>query len=982
MRAAPPPRRLAAPPGTDLVPARSAGLAARAGAVTSIDQGPVAAYLTGGGASISGVANRRFDEAYGDWQTDAKTAARTVGVARFTANMFALTAQRVRLTVEETFDGVEWDETEDDRAVGIMSEYRNATLNQGPSELMRLHAWHYQVGGEGMIANRDSQALRGAEWLLLSTRAVELDKPQKGAATVRLAPNGSVQNTQAFVVQRGQIFRYWMPDEEYALLPISPMTAAMDDLRRWQDLTRYARRVALNYLAMNGLLWIPKVALETEEAETDAAIEQAIDVAPEAKRHPVVELYQSVGSTSIANDERMESVIAPLFWWGAAGDQPVWTQIGNGLDEEGIAHRAEALADWARGVDAPAALVAGGGTDLASSHWGAWLTEERFHGSVAPLLDRMTHSDLTVAYLAPMLRFRGLQEGDVQRFRVGYDATDVIIHPDKSDLALRAYLAGLLRDTVALREMGWNPDTDLADEASLQRLAFVLTRGMSSLPVTVGETPPAGPTEITGPVPDGNTGPGDTIEGPPPSGPAAPGQQAAIGDLVDQVLGPYAPPGWTTPLQDPRVVTHAVAQTTPYLGSTLPAGTTITLTAERTDSHGSPPSGAEAAADAPGSLVPLDQVTTPVGAAPRMARVHPRTEAQKTVGAQMRAYRKLVRRLAAIRRDTGRKILAGAEVAFAEALRLAGIRAVSKARGKSRTTATAIDTAWRNREGIGSHLAALGLTEAQLLNRAFDSYEDQVRAWLQARTVAERQAIEDAGFDPELVQTDDSMVDEAAIFLGAALLALARQRILDGSDPVTLAGPGEVSGQIPAQYAAQALRVADGTLGVQHPMSPDHLPSLFTSGRASTENMLNDDIRDRLRGVLESELVTAEGAARERLESALGEVSAQPTEYVWTWGFYGDPTTPFDPHLDLNGYTTTDPEGDPNLYNGESFPEQEMYQPGDHLGCSCEWVVLVGENVESSTTNALGPDSAFIPGGSMDTSQLAQDLRAEADSLG
>ena len=43
----------------------------------------------------------------------------------------------------------------------------------------------------------------------------------------------------------------------------------------------------------------------------------------------------------------------------------------------------------------------------------------------------------------PLLRYRGVAEQDLIRWRVGYDPTDVIVHPDKSDLALRAYLAGL-----------------------------------------------------------------------------------------------------------------------------------------------------------------------------------------------------------------------------------------------------------------------------------------------------------------------------------------------------------------------------------------------------------------------------------------------------------------------------------------------------------------------------------------------------------
>lgn len=952
MRAAPAPRRIT--PDVEVLPA------AVQAAVQSAQSPAQVAYTTGqgGGATPSGTAERHFTDAFSDWQTDAKAAARTVGVARFTANMFALTAARVRLTVEYDSGFGEWSETEDEQYAGIMADYRNETLNQSSSELQRLHAWHYQVAGEGFVCNRDAPGGGGAEWMILSHRAIDWERPQKGQATVRLTPGGSMQNSLAFAIPRNMLVRFWLPDEEYSLLPVSPMTAAMDDLRRWLDLTRYARRVALNYLTVNGLLWTPKKAHESETEATDAILAEAEGIAPAVKDDPLVRLYKQIAATSIANDDRMESVTPTMVWWGDAGDEPVWVEIGRGLDEQGIAHRAEALGDYARDVDAPAALVQGGGTDMASSHWGAWLTEERFHGSIAPLLDRMFHQDLTACYLHPLLRLRGVAEQDLIRWRVGYDPTDVIVHPDKSDLAIRAYLCGLLKDTVALKECGWNPDTDLADDASLQRLMIILAH--AGQVGTSGQPAPENPGKALQAPADGQ----NTTEQPPQ-------QQAAstLAAMVDEALNV----GWPD-VAAPGGNGHAMHAT---VGSTL--------TAERDTGPGTPPPGAGTTAAPPMATTTPAQAFERPGVAPRLARVHPRNDAQRLVGAEMRKYRKVLNRLAKLRADTTRRLLAGAEVAFVEALRLAGIRAVQKARNKNRTMAAAVEQAWVAGEGLRSHLAALGVTEEQVLAGAFDSYEAQAEAWLRARTEQQRQILADAGYDPDEFYPDAPDHDAAAAaFLGLALMALARQRIMAGTDPVTNATPGEVSGVLPAQLGVTAVRISDGVAGFTPGETRDVIPALHvTSTRASTEQMLTDDIRDRLRDVLNTELVTAEGAARDRLEEAIAEFADAPTEYVWTWGFYGDPSVPFEPHQALDGFTTTDPEGDPDLYNSEGFPDGDLFQPGDHEGCTCEWVSQVSSNAEGIVTDALGGATGdVIPGARADESALAQELRSTIGSTG
>lgn len=883
---------------------------ARTAALQPSTEAPSSQVLTKGAAGGRGTSSRKFDAAYADWQTDAKAAARTIGVARFNANMYAITAARVDLIVEELADdNRSWVPSENPMVDGLMAEYDNQLLGQTSDELARFHMWHYVVGGEGLLVSRDGQA-GVAEHFVFSTRAAEWDRPIKGQVTLRLTPGGSIRTGEAFAVPRAQAVRFWMPDEEYAALPVSPMTAAMDDLRRWQDLTRYAHRVARNYLAMNGLLWTPNVAHEDENDPADVAVDDTLSdaVAEIAKTDPLVDLYQKIAQTSIAQDDRLESVVPPMVWWGEAGDEPKWVQVGRGLDEYGIAHRQEALMDYGRGVDTPGSIIASGG-GATENHWNEWLNEARFLGSVAPMMDRITHQDLTVTFVRPTVRLRG---GNPARFRCGYDASNVISHPDKTDAALRAWLAGIIGVEPAARYMGFQPD-DLADEEDLMRLARV--RGFSRSNSWSGIS-----TDGTG-MP---SGPSTVEPGPPDSPDDLPMPNLAALDAFTEV-------GWLDVVEWPAPLALPAA----------PAGTGADAL----------PEGAEASPEvtSPDGVAGLAR-TAGIGTALR--RVRPRTEQGRATLRQVRAYRQVTDRLSELRRDVGRQLLAGAEVAFAEALRLAGIRAVQKARSKSAPTARAMQLAWEQNEPIGSMLAALSMTEEQLLAGAFASYQAQAEEWLGEWEARQRTVLLDAGLSaPE--EQDNST---AALFLALALGALARQRIMRGTDPSTAESPGEVSGNVPGRFAQDAVRIAEGSSVMQAGETLDAVPQVWLREGARPQAWVIEEMARRIAGLLEDESrVTEDEEARARLRTAAERVARTPTEFVWVHGFYGYPRRPFPPHVALNGYTTVAPDSDPDLYHGgeHTWLSSNGYEPGDHVGCTCEWMVRLSEQVDVAVAEGV-----------------------------
>lgn len=362
------------------------------------------------------------------------------------------------------------------------------------------------------------------------------------------------------------------------------------------------------------------------------------------------------------------------------------------------------------------------------------------------------------------------------------------------------------------------------------------------------------------------------------------------------------------------------------------------------------------------------------GRARRVRRAGSRRVPGRAVTAEVTRARKTLERLARIRRDGVRQLLAGAEIAFAEAMRHAGVRATTKARNRSgQSMARTVATAYETHQSLAPFFAALGVTESDLLAGSFASYEEQARRWLEARQAERADAAGDYVRDDDGA---DERITAAAAFLAAALLALARRRILSGQDPIDLSSPGEVAGAIPTQLAVQALRIADGLAVATPAATADLIPAVsILTNVASLEQLVFDGLRERL--TLNAELAATPDAL-EQILTGLGGESGAGHEYRWVHGFYGDPKTTFEPHVRLDGEEFIDTESDPRLVNDGDWPETTFFYPGDHLGCTCELVLQVPYGVDAPVADfdagvpaqaALGSRPPF--GGGPDGARLA-----------
>lgn len=466
------------PPASRVRPGRQA-------AAQLVSEGSSSALLRKRGGMDAG-ADPTFLLGYNDWQAWARRFARQVTAASFNAQVIADLCARCDVLVEHRTAG-EWAPAEQPQfGPALIEAYANPL--QGPDELLRLHAWHYQVAGEMVGTQLDGSF--GVEYGIYSVASVEWDKPDEDSCTIRLVPDGKVEKLTAFVVPREQVVRYWQPDHEWQSYAWSPMAASIDDLKRYRALAKYALKTADSAVAMAGLLWAPGEAFTVPAAggdPEDAA--GAIDAGTATSA--LEELYYQVAALRSSASDDITSVAPPLFHWDKDLGKPEWIKLGEPLDTSGIEHRREALEDFARGTSLPVSTVVGGGVGDAN-HWSEWLASRKmFESGVGPTMDRICHLDLTRSFLWPRAVAAGVERSDLANWRIGYDPTPVLVKPDNSENALAAYRLGLADPDSTLDECGLSNAKALTDEQKAWLLAILSAGKTMETGAPVAVTTPA-----------------------------------------------------------------------------------------------------------------------------------------------------------------------------------------------------------------------------------------------------------------------------------------------------------------------------------------------------------------------------------------------------------------------------------------------------------------------------------------------------------
>lgn len=271
-------------------------------------------------------------------------------------------------------------------------------------------------------------------------------------------------------------------------------------------------------------------------------------------------------------------------------------------------------------------------------------------------------------------------------------------------------------------------------------------------------------------------------------------------------------------------------------------------------------------------------------------------------------------------RQLATRLHSGAEVAFREAMRAAGVKLKTRVRRSTNVAQAAVTAALDDlNDGHGlppALLAAVGVTESDLLDRRFDAFEAAAVGWI---TAAERRKLAAAAqaldLDPDRLDeqygaTIDTRAAAAAGMLTATLGVLARQA-LSGHAVTETTATGEYGGPVPFGLIRSALQVA------QRGATPA-LPDTSGPGPGGIDTLARrlPDAGDTI------------------IRELLGDL---PVQVRTTWGV-GAPDRPFEPHQNLDGVSWVDTQPPELDWDPAEFPFVEVLQPGDHDGCECELV--------------------------------------------
>jgi hypothetical protein len=276
------------------------------------------------------------------------------------------------------------------------------------------------------------------------------------------------------------VIRIWRPHPRRYREANSPSRAVLPILAELDILTKRIFAEIDSRLAGAGLLFVPsEITLPVALQGTDADGNPAGSGPGMATATQLQQALQSVMVTAV-EDQSDAAALVPIVLT-APGDsiqhvklQTFWSE----LDAVSIQLRTEAIRRLALGLDMPPEVLTGT-ADL--THWNAWQLEESgIKAHIEPVLGLITES-LTQGYLWPLLAGDGMTEDEYRTYTIEADTAELRLRPNRSKEAVDLWQNMLLSDKTTLREVGFNPETDMPDANELRdRMVQKVAQGQTT----------------------------------------------------------------------------------------------------------------------------------------------------------------------------------------------------------------------------------------------------------------------------------------------------------------------------------------------------------------------------------------------------------------------------------------------------------------------------------------------------------------------
>jgi hypothetical protein len=488
--------------------------------------------LTAAGQRVNDRRAENYQRLNQRWQAEALTFYDTCGEAWYASQFYARAIAKLRLYAAKVDANGEMKEIEKDpEDPGVQAVERIKDTSGGRGQLLGAWARLMFLTGETYLTVTENPDTQEEVWECLSSDELRL---APGRGYVRYAaPSATPEELlnapdDAFQpLAKGKrtavVYRLWRRHPRYSMLADSPMRATLGLFEELQLLQLAVRARARSRLSGAGILAVPT---EIVFANLPTGAEQ------DQSKSPIMEMLQKAATTSIQNPGSAAAVV-PIVIQGPAEHlkELRWLGIGNPqekYEEQGL--RTELLSRIAIGLDFPKEQLLGMED---SNHWTAWLVDDQTWNAHLQPMANLLVEDLTGVYLQPYLKEQAVE--DWADYAIGYDAAEVINHPDRNKDAAVMYDHGELSGATWREVAGFTDSDDMGDDEFRIFLALKFNDPQMLPEKYKPEAPP--PTDLQAPVvPPDNASQEDAqpVEGQPPAekkdGQAA--EQAAQVDTV------------------------------------------------------------------------------------------------------------------------------------------------------------------------------------------------------------------------------------------------------------------------------------------------------------------------------------------------------------------------------------------------------------------------------------------------------------------
>jgi hypothetical protein len=398
------------------------------------------------------------------WQRQAYDYYDILGELRFALNWKASAISRLKLvpSLDDIDNSVpialSKSDDADKKAVAASTEIlaRLEAGEGGSSELIKQLSLNISIAGEAYVVARTVEDKE--EWSIESVMSVVVN--EQGRLAIRPFPDARM-NELIPVDDDCFVLKIMTRHPAYREMPDCALRAALETCEDLRLLNNMVRASASSRIP-SGILFIPEEAsFGSPDPTTDEG--DGMETEDALTRDLILHF------TTPINDSKSAAAVVPFLIRMAKDDIAAvrYERLDREIDKTAIQLRDESRSALAAAVDLPTEVITGMG-DV--NHWTAWaITEDAFRMHVEPAAIALLDA-LTVGYYRPALEQMGIT--DAHRYRLWYDNSELVSHPDAAARVLDAYdrieVSGdYLRTTFTIPEEAAPDDEELKHRTEL-----------------------------------------------------------------------------------------------------------------------------------------------------------------------------------------------------------------------------------------------------------------------------------------------------------------------------------------------------------------------------------------------------------------------------------------------------------------------------------------------------------------------------------